>query len=48
MIVGGALLAVGAGLLGTFAVDTTVGQWIGYQAIVGFGAGMAMQALNPG
>lgn len=48
MITGGALLAVGAGLLGTLSVDTTVGQWIGYQAIVGFGSGMAMQALNRG
>jgi hypothetical protein len=47
MIIGGALLAVGAGLVGTFTVDTTVGQWIGYQVIVGFGSGMAVQALTP-
>jgi MFS family permease len=47
MIIGGTLLTVGSGLLGTFAVDTTVGQWIGFQIVVGFGSGVSMQAFKP-
>ena len=31
LIVGGAIMIVGAGLLTTWEVDTSAGKWIGYQ-----------------
>jgi hypothetical protein len=43
MITGGALLAVGTGLLGTVGVNTNIGNWVGYQLITGFGAGASLQ-----
>ncbi|KAI0127010.1 major facilitator superfamily-domain-containing protein [Xylariales sp. AK1849] len=42
-IVGSALASIGSGLLTTLAVDTTTGQWIGYQIITTIGRGMAFQ-----
>lgn len=35
--------AIGAGLLTTFQVDTSVGRWIGYQIVYGVGMGLAAQ-----
>ncbi|KFY46461.1 hypothetical protein V495_02490 [Pseudogymnoascus sp. VKM F-4514 (FW-929)] len=43
MIAGPPIMAIGAGLLTTFKVDTPSGQWIGYQIIFGFGCGICMQ-----
>ena len=37
------LMAIGAGLLSTFRVDTGSGQWIGYQIIAGCGVGLGIQ-----
>lgn len=38
-------MAIGAGLLTTFEVDTGHPKWIGYQAIFGIGVGMGMQQI---
>lgn len=38
LIVGGAVMIVGAGLLTTWEVDTSAGKWIGYQVSVDFSA----------
>ena len=38
--------AIGAGLLTTLRIDTTVGQWIGYQILYGWGFGGCVQAPN--
>ena len=43
MIASSVFMAVGAGLLSTFKVSTGHSEWIGYQAIYGFGVGMGMQ-----
>lgn len=43
MIVSAIFTSVGAGLITTFKVDTPQPTWIGYQVIVGFGIGCAMQ-----
>ena len=43
MIVGMAIFTVGAGLLTTLGVDTTVGKWIGYQLLCGIGMGVNLQ-----
>lgn len=43
MIVSSVLMAIGAGLLSTFEVDTNSPRWIGYQAIYGLGVGFGMQ-----
>ncbi|CAG8975255.1 hypothetical protein HYALB_00007955 [Hymenoscyphus albidus] len=40
------LMAIFAGLITTFSVDTSTGQWIGYQIIGGFGQGLAMQMAS--
>ena len=40
------LVAVGAGLLSTFKVDTTLGLLLGYQVLVGVGSGMTAQVSN--
>ncbi|KAH8815994.1 major facilitator superfamily domain-containing protein [Xylogone sp. PMI_703] len=45
-VVGGnAIVAVGAALLSTMKPDTTEGQWIGYQILLGTGRGFVMQLL---
>jgi MFS family permease len=46
MIIGMSFLAVGLGLLSTLGIDTTVGQWIGYQIIAGVGAGLNLQVVT--
>lgn len=43
MILSAILTSVGAGLMTTFKVDTPQPTWIGYQVIIGFGIGVAMQ-----
>ena len=45
MIIGAAMLALGTGLLSTLRVDTSVGQWLGYQITAGIGAGLILQVL---
>lgn len=35
--------SIGAGLISTFQVDTPAGEWIGYQILIGVGAGLAFQ-----
>ncbi|CBF80597.1 hypothetical protein AN8459.2 [Aspergillus nidulans FGSC A4] len=48
-IIGGILGTVGAGLFYTMDVDTSTGQWIGFQIIVGFTVGWTFQvALSNG
>lgn len=37
------LMAIGAGLISTFEVDTGNAKWIGYQIVYGFGVGFGMQ-----
>jgi MFS family permease len=46
LIFGICIAAIGAGLLNTLSLNTTVGQWIGYQIFYGFGLGCSAQAPN--
>jgi MFS family permease len=46
LIFGICLAAIGAGLLTTLSLNTTVGQWIGFQILYGFGLGCSSQAPN--
>ncbi|KAF2725657.1 MFS general substrate transporter, partial [Polychaeton citri CBS 116435] len=46
LISGICIAAVGAGLLNTFQINTSEGQWIGYQVVYGFGLGACFQAPN--
>ena len=43
MILSAVLMAIGAGLLSTWEVDTNSPKWIGYQFIFGAGVGFGMQ-----
>lgn len=43
MIVSMALFAVGAGMITTFNIDTTLGKWFGYQVLAGAGIGVGFQ-----
>lgn len=43
MFVGSAFLTIGAGLCTALKVDSGHPQWIGYQAILGIGAGLGFQ-----
>ncbi|KAK3378346.1 major facilitator superfamily domain-containing protein [Podospora didyma] len=43
-ILGSLLASVGGGLLTTFTLSTTVGEWVGYQVLTTIGRGMAFQA----
>lgn len=43
MLASSVVLAVGAGLLTTFKVNTGTGAWIGYQILFGAGGGLGMQ-----
>ncbi|KAI1378718.1 putative MFS multidrug transporter [Hypoxylon crocopeplum] len=45
-IIGLCITAVGTGLLTTFGLYTSEGQWVGYQIVYGFGQGLASQAAN--
>ncbi|RAO74103.1 uncharacterized protein BHQ10_010115 [Talaromyces amestolkiae] len=46
LIIGIILAAIGAGLLNTLGIETSVGQWVGYQVLYGFGLGACFQAPN--
>lgn len=46
LIFGICVTAIGAGLLTTFSINTSVGQWIGYQILYGYGLGCSFQAPN--
>ncbi|KAK5108519.1 hypothetical protein LTR62_008259 [Meristemomyces frigidus] len=39
------LMSIGSGLLTTLRVDTSVGHWVGYQIIYGFGVGLGFQQV---
>lgn len=43
MIISATLMPIGAGLITTFDLNTSKGEWIGYQIIFGFGLGLGMQ-----
>lgn len=43
MFLGSTLLAIGSGLCTTFEVHTSHEKWIGYQIIIGIGAGVGFQ-----
>ncbi|TGJ82165.1 hypothetical protein E0Z10_g6613 [Xylaria hypoxylon] len=43
MIVGAAFGILGCGLCYTFDVDTSIGKWIGFEILAGFGLGGALQ-----
>lgn len=45
MLASSVLMAIGAGLLSTFKVDTGHAEWIGYQALFGIGVGLGMQQI---
>ncbi|KAH9904472.1 putative MFS aflatoxin efflux pump [Xylariomycetidae sp. FL2044] len=46
LLLGSVLMAVGAGLLTTWQVHTSMSQWVGYQVLYGLGIGMGIQAPN--
>ncbi|KAI5459044.1 major facilitator superfamily domain-containing protein [Mariannaea sp. PMI_226] len=46
LIVGICISAIGAALLTTVDTATTVGQWVGYEILYGFGLGACFQAPN--
>jgi MFS family permease len=46
LIFGICTAAIGAGLLNTLSLNTTAGQWIGFQILYGFGLGCCAQAPN--
>ena len=43
MIASSILMAIGAGLIATFKVDSPPAHWIGYQIVYGLGVGIGMQ-----
>ena len=43
MVIGAAMEIIGSGLIYTFEIDTSTGQWIGYQIVVGVGVGIGAQ-----
>jgi hypothetical protein len=43
MIIGSILVAIGAGLVTTFQIDTQAVKWVIYQVLFGAGAGLAFQ-----
>ncbi|KAF7590398.1 hypothetical protein BBP40_002899 [Aspergillus hancockii] len=40
------LMPVGAGLICTFKINTTIEIWVGYQIILGFGISLGMQQAS--
>jgi MFS family permease len=46
LIFGICITAVGVGLLTTLQIDSTVGEWVGYQILYGVGFGACIQAPN--
>ena len=43
MILAAAVFAIGSGLIYTFSVDSSAGEWVGYQLLGGFGVGLGIQ-----
>lgn len=43
MIASAVFMAIGAGLLSTLEIESSHGQWIGYQCLFGFGVGLGLQ-----
>ncbi|GAM39783.1 hypothetical protein TCE0_034r11608 [Talaromyces pinophilus] len=43
LIASSALVAIGAGLVTLYDVDTSTGKWIGYQIVLGMGTGAGLQ-----
>ena len=43
MLVSMVLFAIGSGLITTFSLETTTGQWFGYQVLAGAGVGVGFQ-----
>ncbi|KAH7035706.1 major facilitator superfamily domain-containing protein [Microdochium trichocladiopsis] len=41
-----AIMAVGQGLMSTFTVTESTGNWVGYEIVAGVGLGLGMQAAN--
>ena len=46
MIVGSVLLSIGTGLVTTWQPSTNIGEWLGYQILVGAGGGLAIQQAH--
>lgn len=46
MIAGSVIMPIGAGMLSTWTVDASAGQWIGYQVLLGVGMGLGLQQPN--
>ena len=46
LVFGVCLTAIGAGLLTALQIDTSVGRWVGFQMVYGFGFGLCSQAPN--
>ncbi|KAI1261741.1 putative MFS aflatoxin efflux pump [Xylariaceae sp. FL1019] len=46
LLLGSALSSIGAGLLSTLELDTSMKEWIGYQVLYGLGLGASIQAPN--
>jgi hypothetical protein len=42
-VAAGVLASIGHGLLSTLSPSSSIGKWIGYQVIVGFGRGLGLQ-----
>lgn len=45
-VAGGALAAIGNGLVGNFSPTTSTGAWIGYQIVLGVGRGAGIQVVR--
>ena len=43
IILSGALVAIGTGLLSTIMVTTSTARWVGFQILIGFGRGCGLQ-----
>ncbi|KAH8125989.1 hypothetical protein FP744_10006206 [Trichoderma asperellum] len=42
-VLAGVFLSVGSGLISTYSPSTSIGEWIGYQVLLGAGRGIGMQ-----
>ncbi|KAI9835391.1 MAG: hypothetical protein M1819_002308 [Sarea resinae] len=46
MIIGSAFLSIGCGLITSWQPSSSVGQWVGYQILLGAGGGLAIQQAH--
>lgn len=44
-VLAGVFLSVGSGLISTYSPSTSIGEWIGYQVLLGAGRGIGMQMV---